>query len=250
MSQVLSPAKHAENALAESESDAGATPKPCVRPEWFHHSVAWNAVRSLGVRQSHMPTAMLGVKKEVLPNARGNAVASAAGVSSGTAVCAIHATARNACVARVSRNCQIDTDAKCMRSSNAVKAMAARQCRVQKRTKEGSNPQGMSLTKRLEAEMATRLKIQPRLKHRGKDKPLAASRRPSVTDLLPLHQSPMNEIPNWPACKTSNRNRHRGSHKLLGPAGRGFLGPLDFLGSLAFVGSGFLGSGAQLPQVP
>ena len=44
---------------------------------------------------------------------------------------------------------------------------------VQKRTKEGSNPQGMSLTKRLEAEMATRLKIQPRLKHRGKNKPLA-----------------------------------------------------------------------------
>ena len=44
---------------------------------------------------------------------------------------------------------------------------------VQKRTKEGSNPQGMSLTKRLEAEMATRPKIQPRLKHRGKDKPLA-----------------------------------------------------------------------------
>ena len=44
---------------------------------------------------------------------------------------------------------------------------------VQKRTKEGSNPQGMSLTKRLEAETATRPKIQPRLKHRGKDKPLA-----------------------------------------------------------------------------
>ena len=91
----------------------------------------------------------------------------------GTAVCAIHATACKACVARVSRNCQIKTDAKCMRSSNAVKAMAARQFRVQKRTKEGSNPQGMSLTKRLEAETATRPKIQPRLKHRGKDKPLA-----------------------------------------------------------------------------
>ena len=44
---------------------------------------------------------------------------------------------------------------------------------VQKRTKEGSDPQGMSLTKGLEAETATRPKIQPRLKHRGKDKPLA-----------------------------------------------------------------------------
>ena len=44
---------------------------------------------------------------------------------------------------------------------------------VQKRTKEGSNPQGMSLTKKLEAETATRPKIQPRLKHKGKDKPLA-----------------------------------------------------------------------------
>ena len=60
-----------------------------------------------------------------------------------------------------------------MHSSKAVKAMAARQFQVQKRTKEGSNPPGMSLTKRLEAEIATRPKIQPRLKHRGKDKPLA-----------------------------------------------------------------------------
>ena len=42
-----------------------------------------------------------------------------------------------------------------------------------KRTKEGSDPQGVSLTKGLEAETATRPKIQPRLKHRGKDKPLA-----------------------------------------------------------------------------
>ena len=42
-----------------------------------------------------------------------------------------------------------------------------------KRTKEGSDPQGVSLTKGLEAETATRPKIQPRLKHRGKEKPLA-----------------------------------------------------------------------------
>ena len=140
------------------------------KSEWFHHSVAWKAVRSLGVRQSHMPTAMPGVKKEEV---RGEAGALDAGASSGTEVCALHATARSACVARASRNCQIKEDAKCMHSSKAVKAMAARQCKVQKRTKEGSNPPGMSLTKRLEAEMATRPKIQPRLKHRGKDKPLA-----------------------------------------------------------------------------
>ena len=92
---------------AESESDAGTTPRPCVnqrRSEWFHHSVAWNAVRSLGVRQSHMPTAMPGVKKKVLPKARGEAGASDAGASSGTEVCAIHATARSACVALASRN--------------------------------------------------------------------------------------------------------------------------------------------------
>ena len=42
-----------------------------------------------------------------------------------------------------------------------------------KKNKEGSDPQGMSLTRGLEAETATRPKIQPRLKHRGKEKPLA-----------------------------------------------------------------------------
>ena len=187
----------------ESKSDAGTTPRPCVnhrRSEWFHHSVAWKAVRLLGVRQSHMPTAMLGVRNGVLPNARNDAGDSAACVSSGTAVRAIHATARNACVARVSRNCQIKTDAKCMQSSNAVKAMAARQFRVQKRTKEGSNPQGMSLTKKLEAETATRPKIQPRLKHRGKDKPLAFAGRGRFLDggasgASQLHRNPFGGDP-------------------------------------------------------
>ena len=135
------------------------------RSEWFHHSVAWKAARSLGVRQSHTPTAMPGVKKEVLPKVRGEAGAVDAGASSGTEVCAIHATARSACVALASRNCQIKEDAKCMHSSKAVKAMAARQCEVQKRKKEGSNPRGMSLTKRLEpkwhaAEDSTKIKTQ------------------------------------------------------------------------------------------
>ena len=122
----------------ESESEAGTTPRPCVnhrRSEWFHHSVAWNAVRSLGVRQSHMPTAMLGARKGVPPNTRIGAGESAAGVSSGTAVCAIHATACKACVSRGSRNCQIKADAKCMQSSNAVKTMAAR--RFKKERKRG-----------------------------------------------------------------------------------------------------------------
>ena len=132
-----------------SESEAGTTPRPCVyhrRSEWFHHSVAWNAVRSLGVKKSHMPTAMLGAKKRVLPNARLNAGESSDGVSSGTAVCAIHATDSKACVSCGSRKCQIEAEAKCMQSSNAVKTMAARRS---KNEKEGSDPQGMSLTKGL-----------------------------------------------------------------------------------------------------
>ena len=85
-----------------------------------------------------------------LPNARIDAGESDAGVSSGTAVCAIHATACKACVSRGSRNCRIKTDAKCMQ---------------------------------LEAETATRPKIQPRLKQRGKDKPLASE---SVLQVYPL----------------------------------------------------------------
>ena len=93
-----------------------------------------------------------------------------AGASSGTEVCAIHATARSACVALASRDGQIQEDAKCMHSSKAVEAMAVRQCEVQKRTKEGSNPPGMSLTRRLEAEMARGRRFN---QHRGKDKPLA-----------------------------------------------------------------------------
>ena len=45
--------------------------------------------------------------------------------------------------------------------------MAARRFRVQKERKRGQTPKG------LEAETATRPKIQPRLKHRRKEKPLA-----------------------------------------------------------------------------
>ena len=114
---------------------------------------------------------MLGVRNGVLPNARIDAGDSAAGASSGTAVCASHATACKACVARVSRNCQIETDAKCMQSSNAVKAMGGAAVPSSKKNERGVKPS--SLTKRLEPETATRPKIQPRLKHRGKDKPLA-----------------------------------------------------------------------------
>ena len=73
--------------------------------------------------------ATLDARKPVLPNARTGAGELAAGMLSGTAVCAIHAT-RHA-----SRNCQIKADAKCMQSSNAVKTMAAQ--RFKKERKRG-----------------------------------------------------------------------------------------------------------------
>ena len=114
-----------------------------------------------------MPTAMLGVRKGVLPNARIGAGESAAGVSSGTAcVRSMPLRARHACHA--DQGTARSRRAKCMQT-NAVKTMAAR--RFKKELKRGQTPQGMSLTKGLEAETATRPKIQPRLKHRGKDKP-------------------------------------------------------------------------------
>ena len=130
-------------------------------------------MRSLGIKKSQMPTAMFGAKKRVLPNARLNACESDDGVSPGTAVCAIHCHCKQCMrIMRIQKG-QMDAGAKCMQSSNAVKTMAAR--RGSKNEREGSNPQGMSLTKRLEAETATRPKIQPRLQHRGKEKPLASA---------------------------------------------------------------------------
>ena len=112
-----------------------------------------------------MPTAMPGVKKEVLPKVRGEAGAADAGASSGTEMRAIHATARSACVALASRNCQIKEDAKRMHISKAVKAMAARQCEVQKERKRGQTLQACPLPKGLQqkwhaAEDSTKIKTQ------------------------------------------------------------------------------------------
>ena len=57
----------------------------------------------------------------------------------------VHATACKACVSRGSRNCQIKADAKRMQSSNAVRTMAAR--RFKKERKRGQTLKACPLLK-------------------------------------------------------------------------------------------------------